>query len=202
MIDKLTSWVLRTALAEISNLGVDTPDAPKLSVSVNVSARSIGRMELAQEVIDTLAQFEVPAERLTVEVTETALLVDPERAFAVLERLALVGVRISLDDFGRGQTSLGYLSELPIHELKIDKGFVMDMLVNDAHAAIVRSIIDLGHNLGLQVVAEGIETVDILASLHAARCDLAQGYFIARPLPLERLAAWIPVPASSESSVA
>lgn len=148
VIDKLTSWVLRTALAEISNLGVDTPDAPKLSVSVNVSARSIGRMELAQEVIDTLAQFEVPAERLTVEVTETALLVDPERAFAVLERLALVGVRISLDDFGRGQTSLGYLSELPIHELKIDKGFVMDMLVNDAHAAIVRSIIDLGHNLG------------------------------------------------------
>jgi len=202
VIDKLTSWVLRTALSEISNLGAGTPDPPKLSVSVNVSARSIGRMELAQEVIDTLERFDVPAERLTIEVTETALLVDPKSASAVLERLALVGVRISLDDFGQGQTSLGYLSELPIHELKIDKGFVMDMLENDAHAAIVRSIIDLGHNLDLQVVAEGIETVDVLAGLHAARCDLAQGYFIARPMPLERLAAWVPVPTPSESPVA
>jgi diguanylate cyclase len=202
VIDKLTSWVLRTALAEISQLGIRTSDAAKLSVSVNVSARSIGRMELAQEVIDTLEQLDVPAERLTVEVTETALLVDPESASAVLERLALAGVRISLDDFGQGQTSLGYLSQLPIHELKIDKGFVIDMLENDAHAAIVRSIIDLGHNLDLQVVAEGIETVDILASLHAARCDLAQGYFIARPMPLERLAAWMPVPTPSESPVA
>jgi EAL domain-containing protein (putative c-di-GMP-specific phosphodiesterase class I) len=202
VIDKLTSWVLRTALAEISQLGIRTSDAAKLSVSVNVSARSIGRMELAQEVIDTLEQLDVPAERLTVEVTETALLVDPESASAVLERLALAGVRISLDDFGQGQTSLGYLSQLPIHELKIDKGFVIDMLENDAHAAIVRSIIDLGHNLDLQVVAEGIETVDILASLHAARCDLAQGYFIARPMPLERLAAWMPVPTPRESPVA
>jgi diguanylate cyclase (GGDEF)-like protein len=188
VIDKLTTWVLKTALSEVSNLGAGRD----LSVSVNVSARSIGRMELAQEVVDTLERLGVPPERLTVEVTETALLVDPGRAAAVLQRLAVAGVQISLDDFGQGQTSLGYLSELPLHELKIDKSFVMDMLENDAHAAIVRSIIDLGHNLDLQVVAEGIETVDILASLHAARCDLAQGYFIARPMPLERLVEWMP----------
>jgi diguanylate cyclase (GGDEF)-like protein len=198
VIDKLTTWVIETALSEISNLGASPPN---LNVSVNVSARSIGRVEIAQEVVDTLERIGVPPERLTIEVTETALLVDPARAAAVLRRLALAGVRISLDDFGQGQTSLGYLSELPIHELKIDKSFVIDMLENDAHAAIVRSIIDLGHNLNLQVIAEGIETVDVLASLQAARCDLAQGYFIARPMPPDRLVDWMPAQTQHASPV-
>ncbi len=98
---------------------------------------------------------------------------------------------MSLDDFGIGQTSLGYLSSLPVHELKIDKSFVMDMMANPAHAAIVRSIVDLGHNLSLRVVAEGVETDDVFATLRDAGCDLAQGYLLARPMPVDRLRWWL-----------
>jgi diguanylate cyclase (GGDEF)-like protein len=188
VIDKLTRWVLRTALSEIRDLSAA---GDPISVAVNVSARSIGRPALADEVIDTLAELNLPAERLIVEVTETALLSDPKRAAAVLARLAEAGVKISLDDFGQGQTSLGYLSALPLHELKIDRSFVGDMLDNAAHAAIVRSIIDLGHNLDLRVVGEGVETDETLASLHESGCDVAQGFLLARPMPVDDIAAWI-----------
>jgi EAL domain-containing protein (putative c-di-GMP-specific phosphodiesterase class I) len=100
-------------------------------------------------------------------------------------------VRISLDDFGRGQTSLGYLSALPIHELKIDRSFVTDMLENAAHAAIVRSIIELGHNLAFRVVGEGVETPETLESLREAGCDIAQGFLLARPMPRSELGRWL-----------
>ena len=100
-------------------------------------------------------------------------------------------MRISLDDFGTGHTSLGYLSALPIHELKIDRTFVGDMLHNQAHAAIVRSIIDLGHNLELRVVGEGVETDLILASLQDSGCDIAQGYLLARPMPRREIEQWL-----------
>jgi diguanylate cyclase (GGDEF)-like protein len=188
VIDKLTHWVLRTALSEIRNLG---SPGDELAVAINVSARSIGRMDLAQTVIQTLEDLDVPAERLVIEVTETALLADPERAAAVLTQLASAGVRISLDDFGRGQTSLGYLSALPIHELKIDKSFVLDMLENPAHAAIVRSIVDLGHNLALRVVGEGVETDVVLAALRDSECDVAQGFLLARPMAVDQLSEWL-----------
>jgi EAL domain-containing protein (putative c-di-GMP-specific phosphodiesterase class I) len=180
--------VLRTAITEIRDLG---PAAAGLTVSVNVSARSIGRPELAQEIIDTLHESDVAPEQLMIEVTETALLADPQRAAKVLARLADQGVRVSLDDFGRGQTSLGYLSALPIDELKIDKSFVMDVLEDPAHAAIVRSIIDLGHNLALNVVGEGVETEEILDYLRRSGCDIAQGYLLARPMPVANLREWL-----------
>jgi diguanylate cyclase (GGDEF)-like protein len=185
LIEKLTGWVLETALGEVGHLD---PDADGLCVAVNVSARSLSRRTFADDVIGTLAKLQMPAARLIVEVTETALLADPARAAIVLARLADAGVRISLDDFGQGQTSLGYLSALPLHELKIDKGFVGDMHINPAHAAIVRSIIDLGHNLGLRVVGEGVETQESLDGLSADGCDIAQGYLLARPAPLGDLA--------------
>jgi len=188
LIDRLTTWVLRTAITEIRDLG---PAAAGLTVSVNVSARSIGRPELAQEIIDTLHESDVAPEQLMIEVTETALLADPQRAAKVLARLADQGVRVSLDDFGRGQTSLGYLSALPIDELKIDKSFVMDVLEDPAHAAIVRSIIDLGHNLALNVVGEGVETEEILDYLRRSGCDIAQGYLLARPMPVANLREWL-----------
>jgi len=109
----------------------------------------------------------------------------------VLRLLSAEGVRVSLDDFGRGQTSLAYLSSLRLDELKIDRSFVLDMLTNTAHAAIVRSIIDLGHNLDLRVVGEGVETAEVLSGLDASGCDLAQGYLLARPMPAHQLGAWI-----------
>jgi EAL domain-containing protein (putative c-di-GMP-specific phosphodiesterase class I) len=118
-------------------------------------------------------------------------LTDPARAAVVLAKLAASGVHVSIDDFGRGQTSLGYLSALPVHELKIDKSFVLDMADNAAHAAIVRSIVELGHNLGLRVVAEGVETEQVLVRLRDAGCDIAQGYFLARPMPATLLRDWL-----------
>jgi diguanylate cyclase (GGDEF)-like protein len=187
VIDKLTSWVLRTAARQILQLA---PDAD-LTVAVNVSARSLGKAAFADEVIAILEQTGLPPTRLIIEVTETALLVDPRRAANVLQRLSAAGVRVSLDDFGSGQTSLAYLSTLPLDELKIDRSFVFDMLDNPANAAIVRSIIDLGHNLDLRVVGEGVETNEVLAGLHASGCDIAQGYLLARPMPAERLHEWI-----------
>ncbi|MEP7111850.1 MAG: bifunctional diguanylate cyclase/phosphodiesterase, partial [Ilumatobacteraceae bacterium] len=188
LMDKLTTWVLTAALTDIRDLG---PLGSDLSVAVNVSARDLAHPLFAEHVIATLARLGVPARRLVIELTETALLTDPIRAAAVLAALADAGVKISLDDFGSGQTSLGYLSTLPVHELKIDKGFVGDMTKDKSHDAIVRSIIDLGHNLGLRVVAEGVDSNGILLRLRAAGCDVAQGFLLARPMPLDRLAAWL-----------
>jgi diguanylate cyclase (GGDEF)-like protein len=185
VIDKLTHWVIRTALSEVA------ARYPGLSVAVNVSARSLTRGSFADDVMRILDETGVPAERLIVEVTETTLLADPQRAAEVLERLAAVGVSISIDDFGQGQTSLAYLSVLPVTELKIDRSFVTDMLENNAHESIVRSVIDLGHNLSLRVVGEGIEDAEVLAALRAGGCDLAQGFLLARPMPAASLPDWL-----------
>jgi EAL domain-containing protein (putative c-di-GMP-specific phosphodiesterase class I) len=100
-------------------------------------------------------------------------------------------VQVSIDDFGKGHTSLGHLSALTVHELKIDKSFIADLPSNPAHAAIVRSIVDLGHNLALRVVGEGVETAAILTSLRQTGCDIAQGYLLARPMPADQLARWL-----------
>jgi len=187
LIDKLTDWVLARALVETQQLRAgDTP----LAVAVNVSARNLSGPDFADEIIGTLRRLDVAPERLIIEITETALLTDPDRAAAALARLSEFGVRISLDDFGSGQTSLGYLSALTIHELKIDKTFVTDMLVNPAHAAIVRSIVDLGHNLSLSVVGEGVETSETMAMLQRSGCDVAQGFVLARPMPARDLPHW------------
>ena len=187
VIESLTAWVLRRALRDVATLGGSI--APR--VAVNVSGRSIGRGELAGEVLAALAETATDPDRLIVEVTETAILADPTRGIAELARLAQAGVRISLDDFGQGYTSIGHLSSLPLHELKIDRAFVGDMDSDLAHAAIVRSLVELGRNLGLQVVAEGVETDAVSALLRDAGADLIQGYLLSRPLPLADIEAWL-----------
>jgi diguanylate cyclase len=184
LIERLTDWVLDRALSDVAQLAHQGID---LAVAVNVSARSIVRRGFAPQVIESVRRSGVPPSKLIVEVTETALLTDPARAGGVLNELAQAGVRISIDDFGRGHTSLGYLSELPINELKIDRSFVTDMCTNDAHAAIVRSVVELGHNLSMQVVAEGIEDSEVLSALRDLHCDLAQGYHITRPISITDL---------------
>jgi diguanylate cyclase (GGDEF)-like protein len=189
LIDRLTAWVLRRALRDLREIAPDET----LSVAVNVSARSLGQPALGDDVIEALRETRIAPQRLILEVTETAILADPERAIAVLGGLSAAGVRISLDDFGRGQTSLGYLSALPLDELKIDRSFVGDMLEDRAHAAIVRSVIDLGHNLLLRVVAEGVESDGVLTALREAGCDIAQGYALGRPMSLEHLRARLPM---------
>lgn len=188
LIDRLTDWVLARALADIQGLG---QGGEAIAVSVNVSARNLGRHDFADHVISELRANGVDPHRLIVEITETALLTDPHRAAQVLAQLDAAGIRISLDDFGMGQTSLGYLSSLKVHELKIDKSFVVDMLENRAHAAIVRSIVDLGHNLSLTVVGEGVETDEVFEGLRQSGCDLAQGYLLARPMSIGQLREYL-----------
>jgi diguanylate cyclase (GGDEF)-like protein len=188
LIERLTGWVLTRALADLRTLVTRAPD---LRVSVNVSARNLARPGFAQRVAQTLTLAGVPADRLTIELTETALMTDPARAVEALSGVTAIGVAVSIDDFGIGQTSLGYLSRLPVDELKIDRSFVAEATTDPARAAIVRSIVELGHNLGLSVVAEGVETTDVLATLQALGCDGAQGYLFARPMPLEQLLGWL-----------
>ncbi|MGO9875938.1 MAG: putative bifunctional diguanylate cyclase/phosphodiesterase [Acidimicrobiia bacterium] len=180
IIEGLTDWVLNRALTDIRDLHSPYP----LDIAVNVSARSLSRADFPDRVIRALQQTDVAPTRLTIEITETALVADPARAAIALSQLDALGVKISIDDFGTGQTSLAYLTGLPIDELKIDKSFVTDLLDETSHAAIVRSIIDLGHNLNLRVVAEGIETTAVLETLHDAKCDIAQGFLLARPMPV------------------
>jgi diguanylate cyclase (GGDEF)-like protein len=189
LIDPLTEWVVRQALADCARF--NDPEASDLTVAVNVSARNLGKSGFAEQMVAALEESGIPPHRLSVEITETALMTDPTRAASVLATLRDVGISISIDDFGTGQTSLGYLCTLPISELKIDRGFIADMLESPTHAAIVRSIVELGHNLGFRVVGEGVESETILAALSATACDVAQGYLFARPMPAEQLVDWL-----------
>jgi EAL domain-containing protein (putative c-di-GMP-specific phosphodiesterase class I) len=188
VIDALTRWVLAEALSQLDEWGTATSG---LAVAINISARNLARADFAESVLRALAVSGVSAQRLLLEITETALVADPKRAQQSLRRLSTAGIRISLDDFGQGQTSLGYLSTLPLHEVKIDKSFVLDMLSDHSHAAIVRSVIDLAHNLGFEVVAEGVENQEILTALGVLGCDIAQGYLLARPMPADQLPGWL-----------
>ena len=188
LIDRLTSWVVRRALDDLARFG---PHTETLTVAVNVSARNLGHDGFAFDVVEALAAAGVAPHRLYIEVTETALMTDPARAAAVLRELDVAGVRLSIDDFGCGQTSLGYLATLPIHELKIDQSFISDMLNHYGHSAIVHSIVDLGHNLGFSVVGEGVETAEVLSELELAGCDVAQGFLFTRAMPVEQLATWL-----------
>lgn len=194
LMDHLTGWVLRRALDDLRGLG---PNAAHVTVAVNVAESDINRPGFAELVTCSLAQAEIAPERLIIEITEATLYSDPESASVVLARLDALGVGVSIDDLGSGQTSLegrtrlGRLSTFPIHELKIDQSFISDMLVNPANAAIVRSIVDLGHSLNLRVVGEGVESDVVWEILRALGCDSAQGYVLARPMPVEQLGHWL-----------
>ncbi len=169
--------------ARLSELGVSR-------VSVNLSTRDLLDLELPQKLDALLARHGARAEGFCLEITESAIMDDPERAEATINRLAQRGFKLSIDDFGTGYSSLAYLKRLPVDELKIDKSFVMGMAENDGDAKIVRSTIDLAHNLGLSVVAEGVENGAILDTLHRLGCDEAQGYHLSRPLPADDFSAW------------
>ncbi|MEP7368204.1 MAG: bifunctional diguanylate cyclase/phosphodiesterase [Dermatophilaceae bacterium] len=187
LIEPLTWWVLRRATLALQ---VIDPGGT-LGIAVNISAHSLSRPDFADEVLAVLAETGTDPKRVIIEVTETFLLVDPPRAARTLIRLHEAGVRTSIDDFGAGQTSLGYLAMLPISELKIDKSFVTSMLTDRRNAAIVRSVIDLGHSLGFSVTAEGVETTGVLDHLRALQCDTAQGFLMAKPVPVAQLRQWL-----------
>ena len=188
LIDDLTRWVLTTALTDLQHWRMARPD---LSVAVNISARSLLHLDLPQMIIDALEETGVDPGHLVLEIAEPALMADPERAGLVMEHLSGIGVRLSLDDFGQGYASLGQLTALPLSELKIDRGYVMNMLDNPTDAAIVRSVIDMGHNIGLDVVAEGVENSETLDALGQLGSDIAQGYYFSQPLPAHEIVDWL-----------
>jgi len=187
LIDPLTIWVMANACRQVHfwrNNGYP------LDLSVNLSARNLQNPALKDEILDLTNSSRFPIKHLTLEITESAIMVDPENATEVLAELRAAGMVISVDDFGTGQTSLTYLKELPISKMKIDKSFVMDFK-NPRNYAIVRSAIELGHNLGLSVTAEGIEDEHAFLALKDLGCDRGQGYYISKPLPPDQFITWL-----------
>jgi EAL domain-containing protein (putative c-di-GMP-specific phosphodiesterase class I) len=183
----VTRWVLETTLRRC---GQWLAEGIRLQVSVNISVRDLQNPDLPDIVSGLLTSSRVPAELVCLEITESSFMENPQRAVHTLGRLHALGVKLSIDDFGTGFSSLAYLRKLRVHEMKIDRTFIAAMEeANDL--AIVRSTIDLAHNLGLRVVAEGIEDERSLARLRAMGCDEAQGYFMSRPLAEEDLRQWL-----------
>ena len=193
LIRPLTLFVIDEALRQCQRWRVR---GHELTVAVNVSVRNLIDARLPDDIARLLRERDVPAALLELEITETAIVSDPYRCKAVLDRLAAMGIRLAVDDFGTGYTSLGYLRRLPINELKIDRSFVANMLNSEDDAVIVRSTIDLGQNLGLEVVAEGVENAAAMADLQTLGCDVAQGFHVSHPVAGEELMAWLEMPTS------
>ena len=186
-IRMLSAWVLSGA-AKFAREALDA--GLSLRLSVNLSTRDLMDQDLPAKIEALIAPREVPPASLCLEITESAIMDDPERALSTLEHLHAMGFKLSIDDFGTGYSSLAYLKRLPVDELKIDKSFVMAMERDLDDARIVRSTIELAHNLGLTVVAEGLETLKAWAMLARLGCDEGQGYFIGKPMPQEQFIAW------------
>jgi diguanylate cyclase (GGDEF)-like protein len=184
IILRLTEHVLDLALAQMRGW---TDAGHAVPVAVNLSTRCLLDDGLPDMVERLLARHGVPAELLRLEVTESAVMGDAARCMAVLQRLHDLGVKLSIDDFGTGYSSMAYLRRLPVDELKIDRSFVLGMTTGQHDAVLVRTAIDLGHNLGLTVVAEGVEGADHVTALRALGCDIAQGYHYARPMGWEQM---------------
>jgi EAL domain-containing protein (putative c-di-GMP-specific phosphodiesterase class I) len=193
-IKLLTRWVLREAVRQC---GQWLREGLTLQVSVNISARDLMNRELPDHVAELLAEYDVTPGLLCLEITESGFMEDPGHAQKVLDRLAELGVKLSIDDYGTGYSSLSYIMKLPVQELKIDRSFISRMATDEEISTIVRSTIDLGHNLGLQVVAEGVEDLEVWNMLRTLGCDDAQGYFMSRPLDSRALATWIQANSSS-----
>lgn len=193
LIKPLTSWVLTNALRQCRQWVDETEGRGwgELSMAINLSTRSLLDDGFPAEVTAALDRYDLPAHLLELEITESAIMTDPIRARRLLTELAEIGVRISIDDFGTGYSSLAYLKDLPVNQLKIDQSFVMHMHDDLNDAIIVRSVVDLGHNLGLQTVAEGVEDEETWDQLAQLGCDSAQGYFLAKPMPPEQFLSWL-----------
>src|SRR5205085_5825778 len=178
LIRLLTHYVLDRALEQCAAWRAS---GRQIGVAVNIAGRDLLDLRFPDQVGELLQRWQVPPELLELEITENTILTDPMRAKVVLDRLSALGIRLAIDDFGCGNSSLGYLKRLPVDVLKIDRSFVMNMEESEDDAVIVRSTIELGHNLGLEVVAEGVETEPTRMRLAALGCDTIQGYLIGRP---------------------
>jgi diguanylate cyclase (GGDEF)-like protein len=188
LIGALTTFVLEQSLRRV-RAWLD--EGLRIGAAVNLSVRNLADVEFPAKVVDALNRFDIPPELLTFELTESGVMADPQRALPILRELHGQGVVLAVDDFGTGYSSLAYLRQLPVDQVKIDKSFVLGMGTDLGDLAVVRSIVELGHSLGLTVVAEGVEEDVARDQLEAMGCDVAQGYLISRPLSEERLEAWL-----------
>ena len=187
-IKALTRWVFTTALAQFNTwrtLGLD------LNIAINIAANNLKEADFHQFICQSLMSANVPSEKVTLEVTESSVVEDPESAIKLLSEFKSHGMKISIDDYGTGYSSLAQLKQLPVHELKIDKSFIQCLEHDEDDQIIVRSTIELAHNMGLHVVAEGIEDEFSLNWLADHGCELAQGYYISKPKPATELTPWL-----------
>ncbi len=188
LINPLFLWVANQALQQRSvwqKAGFD------ISASINLSAKNLLDPNLPDIIAGLPAFYDVPPEKIIFEVTESAIMADPNLALAIISRINEMGIKFSIDDFGTGYSSFGYLAKLPVCEIKIDKSFVTDMLTNGTNYIIVYTAIEMAHNLGLKVVAEGVEDEDILNELGLMGCDIAQGYLVNKPISASEFDSWM-----------
>jgi len=187
LMKKLTIMVLERAVQQSKRW---LEKGLELQISVNLSASNLQDMQLSEDVQILLEKYNMNPKTLTLEITESFIMSNPARARGILQSLSSMGINLSIDDFGTGYSSLAYLKKLPVNEIKVDKSFVIDMLENMSDEIIVRTVINLAHNLGLQVVAEGIESKEVWDKLQAINCNTAQGYYLSKPIPAESFYLW------------
>ena len=187
-IEPLTSFVLNTALRQAAEWPTQHGE---LSVAVNVTPNVIENTDLVGMVASAMAMWDLPANRLFIEITEGAIITNPDASFRVLKALREVGVHVSIDDFGTGYSSLAYFKNIPADELKVDKSFVINMFEDEGDKQIVRTVIELARGFGLKVTAEGVEDARTAAVLSELECDYLQGYHYSRPLPQHEFIAWL-----------
>ncbi|GAC1526224.1 MAG: hypothetical protein NVS2B6_13660 [Thermoleophilaceae bacterium] len=190
LLRPMTLFLLDTALRQCNawrSKGLE------VTVAVNLSMQNMLDLRLPNDLARLLTSWRLPAGSLELEITESTIMADHRRATTILSRLSKMGVRLSIDDFGTGYSSLAYLQELPVDAIKIDRSFVISMREDPSKATIVQSTVDLGHNLGLQVIAEGVETIDVYNKLAELGCDFAQGYLLSKPLSPEKMTIWLEV---------
>jgi EAL domain-containing protein (putative c-di-GMP-specific phosphodiesterase class I) len=188
LIGELTAYVLEAAIPQAA--AWQEAGMP-IAVSVNLSARNLRDARLPSFVAGLLGQHGLRPRRLLLEITESALMFDPDQALSTVHALRSLGLGVAVDDYGTGYSSLAYLRQLPLHELKIDRSFVRDVTVEPGDLSIVRSTITLAHELGLRVVAEGVEDAATLELLADLGCDMAQGFHLSRPVPADEFTAWV-----------
>ncbi len=188
LIAPLSLWALRSALSTCRHYRADDME---LDIAVNLSVRNLQDSNFPNKVASLVDELCGDAGRLRLEITETAIMADPGRALEVLNRLSAMGIKLSIDDFGTGYSSLAHLKQMPVDELKIDKSFVIGMLDDENDAMIVRSVIDLAHNIGIKVVAEGVENQQVYDKLKEIGCDAVQGYYMCPPVTADDLIEWV-----------
>lgn len=188
VITQLTHWAIKRSIADLTVL---LEDHPHLGLSINISARDLVSGELPALFRSQLGQHHLRAQRLTIELTETAAMEDPEKGLQALEELADIGLQVSIDDFGSGYSSLSYLKQLPASEIKLDRSLILDVGISESSRVIVETAINMAHGLGYSVVAEGVEDGETAELLKTMGCDRLQGYWLCHPLPLAKLMTWL-----------